>query len=72
MCEQPRRGGLNSKALLLTEGLCRPLPIQAMRGAPAAAQGYLENLNSKHSCVFTRKCSLRGFTVCTVPGMSWL
>lgn len=51
---------LNSKALLLTDGLGRPLPIQAVRGTPAAAQGYVENLNSKHMLRLTRGCSLRG------------
>ena len=34
---------LNTKAQLPTEGLGRPLTIQAARGAPAAARGYVEN-----------------------------
>ena len=51
----------NSKALLLTNGLSRPLPNQAMRGTPAAALGYPENLNSKHMLrLHPRGCSVRG------------
>ncbi len=39
----PGEVDLYNKAQLQTEGLGRPLTIQAARGGPAAARGYLQN-----------------------------